>query len=395
MAASAAAASGLITLALDASSIAPLKLATAASVSGAASFETLGEIEVLPVTSQAYVKVPLTPDQQTSAMPLLQALQQLYGPGTGGTLPAGYTTTPVFINNTANPQAIDVVNGTIDQNLWLALLAANPTHVAAIQQALQAAQLIVNVGFVPQLSVPGLYTVPGQYDPSGTPAAVQASWQMSTPHPAQPGQPNLYIPLKVVRDTTNGLDPDRGGATVRSTGAAPIGSALQRRSHRCPGGCRDDMKPPRIDDNAIAARPVTWIRLSVQSSLQVSWLGVNAVEVDQRKTYSTIVIGVSDGSSNQQFALPQGQVDPATFQLDVDMPGSGFQLWQQTDDLAVLQGPVAAYVLDPEAGTVTFGNQLQGMIVPAGRRVRVRNHARRRRRRGQPTPRLADRHPGV
>jgi hypothetical protein len=42
------------------------------------------------------------------------------------------------------------------------------------------------------------------------------------------------------------------------------------------------------------------------------------------------------------------------------------------DDLAVLQGPVQAFQLDPEAGTVTFGNQLQGMIVPAGRRIRVR-----------------------
>ncbi len=87
---------------------------------------------------------------------------------------------------------------------------------------------------------------------------------------------------------------------------------------------------------------------------------------------NSIVIGVSDGSANQQFALPQSQVDPATFVLEVDMPGFGFVAWQQVDDLSVLQGPAMAYVLDPEAGTVTFGNQLQGMIVPAGRRVRVR-----------------------
>ena len=366
----AAPASGLITLALDASTLTPLKLATAASILGAASFETLGEIEVLPVTSQAYIKVPLTQDQQSSAMPLLQALQQLYGPSTGGTLPAGYTTTPVFINNTANPQAVDVVNGTIDQNLWLALLAANPANVAAIQQALQAAQLIVNVGFVPQLSVPGLYTVPNQYDPGGTPAAVQASWQMSTPPPAQPGQPNLYIPLKIMGDTTNGLT-QTGVVQLSVPQGSPIGAPSNDVRTDAQAGV--GMKPPRIDDNAIAARLVTWIRLSVQSSLQVSWLGVNAVEVDQRKTYSSIVIGVSDGSSNQQFALPQAQVDPATFQLDVDMPGAGFQLWQQTDDLATLQGPVPAYELDPEAGTVTFGNQLQGMIAPAGRRVRVRS----------------------
>jgi predicted phage baseplate assembly protein len=132
------------------------------------------------------------------------------------------------------------------------------------------------------------------------------------------------------------------------------------------------MKPPRIDDPTIAARLITWVRLSVQSSLQVSWIGVNAVRIDQRTTYKSILVGVSDGSANQQFALSQSQIDPTTFQLEVDMPGLGFQLWQQVDDLAVLQGPVQAYVLDPEAGTVTFGNQLQGMIVPSGRRIRVR-----------------------
>ena len=131
------------------------------------------------------------------------------------------------------------------------------------------------------------------------------------------------------------------------------------------------MRPPRIDDTSIASRLLAWVRLSTQSSLDVSWLGVNAVQLDQRATQNLIVIGVSDGSANQQFALPAAQVDPSTFLLDIDMPGLGFQIWQQVDDLAILQGPVQAYQLDPEAGTVTFGNQLQGMIPPAGRRVRV------------------------
>ncbi len=81
---------------------------------------------------------------------------------------------------------------------------------------------------------------------------------------------------------------------------------------------------------------------------------------------------MSDGSANQQFALAQTQIDPVTFQLDVDMPGLGFQLWTPVDDLSVLQGAVPAFVLDPEAGTVSFGNQMQGMIPPAGRRVRAR-----------------------
>jgi len=131
-------------------------------------------------------------------------------------------------------------------------------------------------------------------------------------------------------------------------------------------------KPPRIDDPGFDNLLVTWIRLGAESSLRVSWLGVNAVEIDQRTTQKSVVIGVSDGTADQQFVLPLTQVDSESFELEVDMPGLGFQLWKSVDDLAVLQGPVLAYVLDGEAGTVKFGNQMQGMIPPLGRRIRVR-----------------------
>jgi predicted phage baseplate assembly protein len=131
-------------------------------------------------------------------------------------------------------------------------------------------------------------------------------------------------------------------------------------------------KPPRIDDPNIDAVLVAWIRINVQSALSLNWAGVNAVSIDQRTTYELQVIGVSSGTAGQVFSLPQTQIDPSSFQLDVDMPGLGYQLWQPVDDLAVLQGPVPVYVLDPEAGTVTFGNQMQGLIPSTGRRIRVR-----------------------
>jgi hypothetical protein len=361
----AAAASGILALSLDPASVTPVGLAAGATVTGAVPFETLGEIDLLPVTAQAYVKVALTPDQQTTAMPLLAGLKKLYALQS---LPSGYTTTPVFANNLADPVGIDVMNGTTDRSLWLALLAGKSENVPAVQSAIggASAQQTLNVGFVPSLAVPGLYPVPQLYGGGGAPAAVQATWQMS--QPTQPGQPVLYTNLKVLNDTTNGLTRP-GVVRLMLPQVALIGAPSN--DVRTDSQAGVGMKPPRIDDSNIAARLVTWVRLSVQSSLQVSWAGVNAVQIDQRTTYRSIVIGVSDGSANQRFVLPQAQVDPASFQLEVDMPGSGFQPWQQIDDLSVLQGPVPAYVLDPEAGTVAFGNQLQGMIVPPGRRVRV------------------------
>jgi hypothetical protein len=356
----AAAATGLLSLSLDPASVTPVGIIAPANISGSVPFETLGEIDLLPITAQAYIKAPLSSEQQAQSMPLLAGLKQLYNLST---LPAGYSTTAVFTNNLADPNGIDVANTTTDSSLWLALLVSKPENLDAVRNALgQNSEHILNVGFVPAISVPGLYS------DVGPPAAVQATWQMSQPAPS-PGQPVAYTSLKVIDDTTQGLTVS-GVVRLMLPQSSLIGapSNVVRSDPQAGVG----MKPPRIDDPSIAARLLTWVRLSAQSSLKVSWLGVNAVQIDQRKTYNSIVIGVSDGSANQQFALGQSQVDPTSFQLEVDMPGLGFQLWQQVDDLAILQGPVPAYTLDPEAGTVTFGNQLQGMIVPAGRRIRVR-----------------------
>jgi predicted phage baseplate assembly protein len=361
----AAAATGLVALSLDPSAVTAVRIAVPATLTGAVNFETLGEIDVLPVTAQAYIKVPLSDKQRTDQMSLLRGLQQLYGLKQ---LPAGYTTTPVFANGLADLDGLDLMQGTTDQSLWIALLVAKPENLAPVLTALGGAQgqQILSVGFAPAMTVPGLYSVPNEYDAAGTPAPVQATWQMSMP--TQSGLPTVYTTLKILGDTTNGLT-QPGVVQLMIPQGTQIGAPTN--DVRADAQAGMGMKPPRIDDAGIAARLVTWIRLSVTSTLQVSWAGVNAVQIDQRTTYSNIVIGVSDGSANQQFALPQAQVDPTTFVLDVDMPGLGFQTWTATDDLAALQGPTPAYVLDPEAGTVTFGNQLQGMIVPAGRRVRA------------------------
>ena len=358
----AAAATGILSLGLDPNSTSPLGMISGCQVTGPVNFETLDEVNLLPVTAQAYIKVPLTADQTTQAMPLLSGLQKLYGLST---LPAGYTTTPVFVNNEGDPNGLDVMNGTTDSSIWLALLVSKAANLAPVLGAIsRGGQQILNVGFVPSLAVPGLFAA------TGAPPAVLSSWQMTqSPSANQP-----FISLKVSADTTQGLTQPGVVQLIVPAGANPGAPPNDVRANPRAGV---GLAPPRIDDASIASRILAWVQLSAQSSLDVSWLGVNAVRIDQRTTKKLIVIGVSDGSANQQFTLPSltpatpAQVDPSSFQLAVDMPGLGFQPWQQVDDLAVLQGPVAAYVLDPEAGTVTFGNQLQGMIPPAGRRIQV------------------------
>jgi hypothetical protein len=356
----AAAANGILSLSADPSSTEAVTLVQGATVPGPPKFETLDELDVLPITAQAYIKAPLTQEQQATALPLLTGLKSLYGLGA---VPSGYTTTPLFAGNQADLSGVELHNGSMDQCIWFALLAAKPANLAAIRATLGGAggEQILNLGFVP--SLPAADPLAG----AGTLAPVPVTWQISGNTPQ--GQPATYHSLSIAEDTTKGLT-KTGVVRLILPQAADIGAPTNDVRSDSQAGV--GAKPPRIDDPDIDSRLVAWIRVHVQSAVTLNWAGVNAVAIDQRTTFSLIVVGVSNGSAGQSFFLTQTQIDPDSFILEVDMPGLGYQRWQAVDDLAVLQGPIPAYVLDPEAGTVTFGNQMQGLIPPVGRRIRVR-----------------------
>ena len=155
-------------------------------------------------------------------------------------------------------------------------------------------QRILSLGFIPALATSDPFSdVPPQ-------TAIPVTWQISGN--TAPGQPLVYYPLSVASDTTAGLTTD-GVVQLLLPQAADIGAP--------PNDVRSDTqagvgpKPPRVDDPNFDSMLVTWIRVNVQSSLTLSWAGINAVEIDQRTTYNNVIAGVSDGSANQQFTLAQ------------------------------------------------------------------------------------------
>lgn len=136
--------------------------------------------------------------------------------------------------------------------------------------------------------------------------------------------------------------------------------------------------PPRLDDADKAARLVAWLRLRPRHPeslplhrLALSWVGINAVEIDQRQTITSRVITQSSGLADQEVRLPGQSVDPATLHLQVEETGAGYQTWIAADDLTLADRDDRVYRLDSEAGTVTFGNGVHGHIPPAGSRIRV------------------------
>ena len=149
------------------------------------------------MTAQAYIKVPLTPTQTTAAMPLLQGLQTLYSLAN---VPAGYTTTPVFANNMADPNGVDVFGGTIDQCIWFALLAAKPANLARYRATLGGART------ASESSVSVLRRLWSATDPlAGVGTASGGSGDLANQRQRRGGAPLVYHSLSVASDTTQGL----------------------------------------------------------------------------------------------------------------------------------------------------------------------------------------------
>ncbi|HST50371.1 MAG TPA: putative baseplate assembly protein [Pyrinomonadaceae bacterium] len=178
--------------------------------------------------------------------------------------------------------------------------------------------------------------------------------------------------------------------------------------------------PPRIEDNDVRDRLVTWLRVRIpptaaavssngaasqNGSSQVassndpassgaavtpnqptgsdagnqagtikarlSWLGVNATRVEQAIPVSNELLGTSTGEPDQEVILANTPVIRNSLILQVEDVNKVWQLWLQTDDLLAADETDEVFTVDEEAGRVRFGDGLRGAIPPPSSRVRA------------------------
>ena len=363
---SAKAAQGIVSVQLnepeatDAISLAPL-----AMVSGPVNFETRSEVTVLPITAECFYKRPLNDDEVSEMTDVLDGLREFHE--IDDEL-SGYVTTPIFNDGMVNKAGVDLVQDTADNSLWVALLAATPANVEAIKRTLAGEDdgrpPLINIGVAPAI------TLPATFDEVRKPGRIPHVWEIST-NQLDNDEP-VYSQLTRVADTSDDFT-KRGVERYILPGDADDFGVLE-------GDVRVDAnagvgdRPPRLDDPEKLARIVTWLRLRPSKAVQsmaLSWVGINAVEIDQRQTLTGRVVGQSDGSADQVMQLPARSVEEDTFSLQVEETGRGYVRWRRVDDLALMDRDDAVYTLDGEAGTVTFGNGICGRIPDVGRRVRV------------------------
>lgn len=135
--------------------------------------------------------------------------------------------------------------------------------------------------------------------------------------------------------------------------------------------------PPRLDDEAMADRVVTWVRAFRPQAPHPSlrWVGVNCVMVEQAILAPSEVLGAGAGRPNQQLRLRNEQILPDSLALESsDRKGSQVVLWTRVDDFYKSRATDAHYMLDAQSGTLRFGDGLHGRVPQVGEVIRAKRY---------------------
>lgn len=151
--------------------------------------------------------------------------------------------------------------------------------------------------------------------------------------------------------------------------------------------------------------PHYWLRLQVRNPEygsavpEVAFFRFNAVRARHELTVADELLGTSDGSPDQTMTLRWAPVVPGSLDLEVQDEGGRFRTWTEvelfrgadpeetaaapaaggegggTAEDGPLAGPEArVYRLEPETGTVTFGDAYRAAIPPAGSEIVARRY---------------------
>jgi hypothetical protein len=378
------AAQGLICLELTSpSDTQTYRLRPLARLKGPVDFETCDELTVLPLNLQVYVKQKLSVSETARYAEVVQGLSRIYNL-TASQQAAPYFTTPIFSGGRPEAGGFSAASRTVDGCFWLALLASSQenqaAHNQAVRQALDGASdgraLLLNIGVVPTLALPS------DFADFGSRQQVPHVWEISTGRQFR-GEPE-YLPLTVVQDSSDRLL-HQGIVRLALPTSGQIGVPDNDVRSFVQAGVGSH--PPRLDFPETATRLVAWIRLrplppeslrGVAGSnptlpdLSLSWLGINAVAVDQRQTIQgRVLLGQSSGQADQEISLPGQSVQAESLAIEVEASGGVFQPWQRIEDLALAGRDAAVYSLDSEAGAIRFGDGLRGRIPEINSRIRI------------------------
>ncbi len=341
---------------------------------GRVEFRTENALSVLPIEGRVYLKSRLPADRIDEVQDLyLRLYPDLVAEGT--TL--DYYETQPFELPTAGVTLpdIDLVEGTADTALWVALLARPKDSVAAVRS--EIANRVLTLGVLPAQDSNALELPPGGFEETSSEGLV---FQI----PRLEGSTVRYERL----DARPSADLLTQAGTVELQ--LPDAEALTYEEDLDPLEPGVSDLPPSLADTDDAERLVTWIRIRApevedderesQLAARFSWIGINAAEVLQRALVRAEKLADGTGEPGQRIQLLHTPVLADSLRIAVNG-----ELWSPIDDLLAAgpevetraprladsvddrdEAPSKVYKLDPESGLIEFGNGSFGARPPRG-----------------------------
>ncbi|MEU9455119.1 putative baseplate assembly protein [Streptomyces sp. NPDC048277] len=410
---------GLVTIGNDKGPLTPpLAVPTGTELkAGQVPFSTATPMAVLPVTSAVYYKQP-QPALDQATRDRYQLIYQTFLEADTDVL-TFYKPVSLDPPATGKPDPVvdlaDQTGGTVDRSLWVALLGPKGADPDAVRRAVAGQSL--SIGVYPATATPGQVLPPQR---TGTPAADPGLvFEIAAPEPDPSGLsgPGFGVgPARYTRLPVTYAEAvlDRPGL-VQVT-LPPYEQLLLWAFDPEAEGTGDF--PPRVDDAAVSARLVSWIRVRLQSSAsgtgtatgtgtgcgcrggtgtrdgigdpttlaslsavdhgptsRITWLGVNATRAVQSEAVQAESVGIGTGTPFQTFTLARtpvlGDTAPGGRTVEVQDADGTWHAWSETDDIYAAGPDDTAFTLDRATGLLTFGNGLSGLRPPRGAAIRA------------------------
>ena len=314
-----------------------------------------------------------------------------------------YETAPAPLPTASDPYPVLDLGGTetIDRAVYLALLAPKNTSPEEVREAI--ARRTLSVGVVPSLAEEVGPLVPGRLQSKREPLP-ELVFELAD---ARSGEAR-YTRLRA------SLEPDATGAGEVAVFRLQLPGAEALRTWEFAEPMEEGTGdyPPRVEDEQVAQRIVTWIRLRLPSmgegtpagtagaaaggapgragrapaarqgtgegtlNARLAWVGINCVRVGQAVPVMNEQLGTATGEPDQSVALANTPVVEGTLRLEVEDaneadPAARWRLWRQTDDLLAASEAEEVFTVDHESGLIRFGDGLRGRRPPNGSRLRA------------------------
>jgi hypothetical protein len=398
-------------------------------LAGKVSFLTRTPATILPVDAVAFYKKPQN-DLNEAAKQQYQMLFQTFLNADTQQLQF-YKATQMEQPQAGKPlpeiDLADSVNDSIDQSLWVALVA--PPNVPIDQVRAAISGQVLSLGIHPALGADTSTILPPANfinQPVSDPGLV---FQIAAPDP-DPSNPGVGLSTSQPKYVT--LTPEYAENVLEYPGIVKLKLPPQEKLLLWNFDPEEEGTgdfPPLIEDKGLAKRIVTWLRISLprpgldqpaqgngskgssgsngstggmggqsvrnsfvgpavkpQTHTRLTWVGANTARVIQAILVQNEPLGFGTGAPDQTYTVANtpillqgkqpnlpGEPPQQTLVVQVQDANGNWDTepWSYIDDLYAARPDDKVYSVDPEAGKITFGNGINGFRPAVGRNIRV------------------------